>query len=424
MTLLNDRPRTRRRTPRMLAGVTALAASSALLATGIAPAPAQAAPDLPVVVCQPGDAAATEFGDTANCRKAAPAIIAKLGDGLLGLILPDAGINLSDLNSATAISLKPILGDFVDAGSATITGSGLASAISVAGTANANAHAIASAAISVGSLGGVADSRAIGGLGLSIATGMSKTSVLALPAGIAIALGMGENASATALGGFASAVGVLDAASGASDPKLSSAICTAAYGSAQVSDGVTGENFSSCTSVAFIFQKSQQGDGPVVYAIKNPFSLTFAAPLAPLNDLLDTVAALGIAAPFPASVTDILTGKVIPSFTSDLLRVTMTDDGPKLGTDLFGQTQTQQQVPAPADVTPVAESTVLAPEIAAAPAPEPTVVEPVVEPAPEPTVVEPVVESVADPVVDAPVVEPVVEEAAAPAADDSSLVTE
>lgn len=214
-----------------------------------------------------------------------------------------------------------------------------------------------SAAISVGSLGGASDANALGGLALSVAAGLSTTSARALPLGIAVALGMGEDASATALGGVATATGFLDAMSNAPDPTKSSTICTALYGQAQVTDHATGKNYSSCTSVAFLFQKSQQGEGPVVYSIKNPFSLTLASPLSPLNELLSMVDALGIAAPFPASVTNILTGNVVPAFTGDLVRVTMTDSGPKFELNLTGKPEAPA-APAPVPA-PVSESDVV-----------------------------------------------------------------
>ncbi|NLG46068.1 hypothetical protein [Gordonia sp. (in: high G+C Gram-positive bacteria)] len=355
-------------------------AASAALVVGAAPAHAAGAAGPPPLTCAAGEVVVPSTTvDSVECRDASPAILAKIGDALIPLILPDAGINLSALNSATAISLSPWFGDMFP-GSATIAGTGLASATAVGGTANATADAFLSGAISVGSLGATADSYGLGGLGLSIGAGLAQTSARALPGGIAVALGMGENASATALGGVAVATGFLKASINGPDPDKSSVVCTALYGTAEVTDGETGKHYASCTSVAFIFQKSQQGDGPVVYAIKNPFSLAFGSPLAPLNELLDTVSALGIEAPFPTAVTDILTGKVIPMFTSDLIRVTMTDDGPKFGTDLFGKKST---TPAPdADQPPAGQQVADVQRAAVPAASEPAaseVVTPVVE---------------------------------------------
>ncbi|MBY4570864.1 hypothetical protein ACN95_12655 [Gordonia sihwensis] len=354
---MDTRSRSRRqRRTRLTTGLTAVAASAALLAGGVGAAPANAAnglPDFPSHKCAPGQQTApSPVGDTVDCGAARPAVLAKIGDGLIGLVLPDLGLNLADMNSATAISLAPLFGTSYP-GAATIAGTGLASALAVGGTANAQADAFLSGAISVGSLGAVSDSRATGGLGLSIGAGVSETSVRALPLGVAIAMGLGENATATALGGVAVATGFLDGIANAPDPTKSSVICTALYGKAQVTDGETGKNYSSCTSVAFIFQKSQQGDGPVVYSIKNPFSLTLGSPLAPMTTLLDMVGALGIPAPFPDSVTGILTGNVIPTFSQDLIRIVMTDHGPRIETDLFAK----KPAPTPPATEPSTAST-------------------------------------------------------------------
>ncbi|MCF8608709.1 hypothetical protein L5G28_00820 [Gordonia sp. HY285] len=111
-------------------------------------------------------------------------------------------------------------------------------------------------------------------------------------------------------------------------------MCTALYGTASVSDG--GDNLSSCTSVLFIFQQSQQGDGPVVYAVKNPFSLALASPLAELLPVIGMAEQLGLELPFPKAVTDLLGVGFMPTFTDDLIRIVMSDDGPKIETDLFG----------------------------------------------------------------------------------------
>ena len=77
----------------------------------------------------------------------------------------------------------PLLAMLLVFGSATIAGTGLASATAVGGTANATADAFLSGAISVGSLGATADSYGLGGLGLSIGAGLAQTSARALPGG-------------------------------------------------------------------------------------------------------------------------------------------------------------------------------------------------------------------------------------------------
>ncbi|EGD54997.1 hypothetical protein [Gordonia neofelifaecis] len=350
MTSLDTRSPARRARPsRVLTGLTSIAASAAIVAAGVGAGAADAGNgpyDLPVVQCAPGQTAVpSDIGDSADCTAASPSIIAKVGDTLIGAVLPGLGISLADLNTASAISLAPLLGDMYP-GAATIAGTGLASAFASGGTANATADAFLSAAISIGALGSQADSHALGGLGLAVGAGVGGASANALPAGIALAFGLGETASATALGGVAAATGVLDGVAGVPDPAQSTVICTALYGRAQVTDGETGANYSSCTSLAFLFQKSQQGEGPVVYSIKNPFSLELTAPLAPMSSLLDLVGALGVETPFPPAVTDILMGKIIPTFTQDLVRVVMTDGGPKLETDLFGKSDAPS-APAP-----------------------------------------------------------------------------
>ncbi|GEE00145.1 hypothetical protein nbrc107696_05910 [Gordonia spumicola] len=400
--------------------------ATATLATGalVPVAPAHAADDLPTFTCNPGDAPA---GDpvlkwSTDCSTATPSVIAAGADAILGLIAP--GIKLGDLNKAIALPLD--LGsqwnpDLLFPGNATISGSGFASAIGAGGTGIAIADYVLSGAIGIGGLGGVGLAHAnLGGFALAAGIGDSKADAVALPGGIALAVGLGNNVKAVALGGVTAASGSLD------DPASVQTICTAVYGSATVTDPATGKTLSSCTSVMFVFQKSQQGDGPVVYAIKNPLSLALANPLKLLADFSSVQESMGIKLPIPKEVMNLLGGNIIPKFNDDLIRVVMTDSGPKIESDLFkGLGSTGSSEPAPvaatADVTPAAgvATKPAAPETPAAQAP-------VVEaPATEaPAVETPAVEApaVQAPVSEAPAAEVPAAEAPAsdaPAADEA-----
>lgn len=309
-------------------------ASLTLGAGGLMPAPAHAAEPLPSYSCEPGDAPQSSGTSTwsVNCSGGSRSIIATGADAIIDLLAPDLGIKLSDLNKAIAIPLDlggGVIPALMFPGEATISGSGFTSAIGVGGTGTATADDVLSGAIGIGALGakGSADSM-FGGLALAAAVGDAAADAQALPGGIALAIGLGTKASALAFGGVAAASGSLG-----SDAQ---AICTAVYGTASVSDSTTGKNVSSCTSVMFIFQKSQAGDGPVVYAIKNPFSLALSNPIKILADFASVQEALGITLPIPKSVMDVLGGNIIPEFTDDLIRIVMADDGPRVESDLFG----------------------------------------------------------------------------------------
>ncbi len=411
------------------------------------PAPAHAAegvPDLPSYSCNPGDPIKGDSTEhwSADCSTAAPSVIAKGVDAILGLIAPNLGIHLGDMNKAITIPLD--LGSQWDPqllypGNATISGSGFTSAIGAGGTGTAIADYVLSGAIGIGGLGGTGLAHAnLGGFALAAGIGDAKANAKALPGGIALAVGLGQNASATALGGIAAASGEHDGFTGKAQT-----ICTAVYGTAQVTDPTTGKNVSSCTSILFIFQKSQEGEGPVVYAIKNPLSLALGNPLKVLSDFSAVQEAMGIKLPIPKSVMDLLGGNIIPKFSDDLFRIVMTPEGPKLESDLFkpkadtapapttavvADKKAEPAVESPAVETPVVEAPAVETPAVETPAVEAPVVEsPAVEaPAVEAPVTEaPVVEAPVDaPAAEAPaaVEEPAVDEA--PAADDAPAAAE
>ena len=215
---------------------------------------------------------------------------------------------------------------------AKISGTGFASALTLLGNADATANDYVSGALALAFAG---DSSTVaeadfGSFATAFAFG-GEADARSLPAGIALAVNIGSNDSkavANALGGvtLASYVSGLGEAIGTE----AKTVCTAVYGSAQITEG--GQNVSSCTSVLFLFQQSQQGDGPVVYAIKNPLDVT-------LNGLMPDAAADFFATLVkgmggPAALGDILGLKLVPGFGSDLIRVEMGPDGPKLGSDV------------------------------------------------------------------------------------------
>ncbi|MCF8608708.1 hypothetical protein L5G28_00815 [Gordonia sp. HY285] len=317
-------------------GLLATFASATLIAGGMA-APASAAETtaLPTYSCDPGEGRTSDtvLKWSVDCSTATPSVIAQGADAILGLLAPDLGIKLGDLNKAIALPLD--LGSqwnpsLLFPGSATISGSGFASAMGVGGTGTAIADYVLSGAIGIGGLGATGLAHAnLGGFALAAGIGDAQANAKALPGGIALAVGLGNDATAIALGGVA-------AASGNGDLNEAQSICTAVYGSATVTDPTTGANLSSCTSVLFIFQKSQEGDGPVVYAIKNPLSLALGNPLKVLADFSAVQESLGIELPISKEIMELLGANIIPKFTDDLIRIVMSDDGPKIETDLFG----------------------------------------------------------------------------------------
>ena len=292
---------------RKAAGLVAAGAASALLAgTLTPPAPAEAAS---IIETLGGCLAGGANVGTSDCSEADKSIIAELGDGIIQLIAPDAlPFKLSDLNGAAGIF----------GGTAKIKGSGFNTAIGGLGDATANADLWLSGAISLGILGN-AHSSALFGLAAAVGALGGTANADALPGGVAIAsiVGMPDGtANSTALGGITAAI------ANVADPK---AVCTALYGTASVTDD--GDNVSSCTSVLFIFQQSQEGDDPVVYAIKNPLDIQLTGLMpeqvaAPILQILEALQA-------PAALGDILVGNFIPYFGSDIVNIQFVDGVPR-----------------------------------------------------------------------------------------------
>lgn len=322
------------------------------------------------------------------------------------------------------------------------------------GEANARADGYLSGALALAfAEGAVSDAHASpGGVAVAFSFG-GDTSARALPLGIALVsdVALGGSSSATALGGVALAQNA-----GFNDPdetfgRGAKTVCTALHAEASVSN--EGEHSSSCKSVLFIFQQSQEGDGPVVYAIKNPLDIGF-------NGLVNATAAklltdvIGMMQG-SAIFGDVLGLKLVPEFQSDLIWIEMGPKGPKVGTGLgdwlgrlTGQTRSSateavaatallDATTTPSDVaaksgeltpviapvepaakaeapvvdpTPSARTNAPTPQVPATPAPEVDASTPAAE---EPAVQEPAVQ---EPVVQEPVVqEPVVQESAAQA---------
>ncbi|MGW0037292.1 hypothetical protein [Gordonia sp. NPDC003376] len=403
--------RNRRRGRRRAAGVLVAAAATTALAVGATNSAAQAA----LVPTVNGYSAGCDAGDAevrggtflfsevlADCTGSSPSIVAQVADGLIGVFAPDLPVRLSTFNGANATTA--VLGVGPSA-YATIEGTGYASAlVALGGTATANAQNHVSGAIAVAGLGGTSNADAnLLGLALALTAGPGTANATALPGGIVIVDVLGDlipiggtvTAEATALGGIASALwNPIDGGQ---------AICTAVYATASVSRG--GNNIDSCTSVLFIFQKYQHGDGPEVYAIKNPFSVVLVSPLS--DSLAGSIATIAEALGIPEDVAALLAGQFIPKFDQDLIRVSFGPDGPDIGTDLFSTSTTTSArlasapavagaesvsdgvvadtggstVETPAatdsdDTTPSAEPEVTAPEVAAPEVSEPGVTEP------------------------------------------------
>ena len=291
-----------------------MAAAAALFAGGLTAPPAQAL-EIPGVTaeCAPGD----PVGDPpsgADCADASPWIAAPVIDAVIEALAPGLGVSVTDLNGAFVI-LGP--------GSSTISGNGFNMALGgLTGSATANAQTPLSGAIALG-IGGTSNATAsLGGISLAAAIG-GETNANALPLGVTVALGVGSDASATALGGFAGAFPTLNEAGDEQGPNQ--AVCTALYATASYTDA--GGGTTSCTSVLFIFQQSQDADGPVVYAIKNPLSLGLTSPLGALGTLLGG---------FSEELGVLAGTSFLPVFQEDLIRIVMNDDGPTIESDLFG----------------------------------------------------------------------------------------
>ncbi|GAA3958870.1 hypothetical protein [Gordonia caeni] len=306
--------RTRRRLSRSKVGAgVSVAAAAALFASGLTAPPAQAL-EIPGVSgeCAPGD----PVGDPpsgADCANASPWIVGPVIDAIIEAVAPDLGVNVTDLNRAFVI---------LGAGTSTISGSGFNMALGGFGNATANAQTPLSGAIAIG-VGGEANATAsLGSVSLAAAIG-GDANGNALPLGVTAVVAVGGDASATALGGFAGAFPTLNEEGDEQGPNR--AVCTALYATASYTD--TAGATTSCTSVLFIFQQSQDADGPVVYAIKNPLSLGLASPLGALESLLEL---------FDEDLAGLAGTGFLPVFEEDLIRIVMNDDGPTIESDLFG----------------------------------------------------------------------------------------
>lgn len=303
---------------------------------------------------------------SADCTGASPWLFSSVADAILGFVAPDiAGlVSVGGLNGALATS-----GPEVDLhnlsvlipGTATISGSGYTTAITLLG-----GQSTAKADYLFAGAGGIANAESLFGVSVATAIGRPATQELlgigsprvqnsanakSLPLGIAIAnssLTLGEvasglvsnvnqyRASTVALGGITAAYRSLDGSSGA--------VCTAAYGEARVHEQTLDDSGAvesskrthSCTSVLFIFQKQQNVDqhgGYVVYAIKNPLDIGLVSPFG--DNIADLVSEVGGGILDLGPLNDVLAGKFVPEFKSDLIRVVMTDSGPQVETDLF-----------------------------------------------------------------------------------------
>ena len=422
--MTTSQTRRNRRRRKAAAAAVAVGASAALLAgTTLTAPPAQAdllplsigsigelLPDV-IAACDAGDPEVSNglLGSSADCTNATPWLLTPVADAILGLVAPELAqlISIGGLNGALATSgLELDLSwggvDVVIPGTAVIAGSGYTTAITLlGGQSTAKADYVLAAAIAVAAAGGIANADALFGVSVASAVGRPATQIelwplpsvgsprvensanaRSLPLGIAIAnssitlseLATGtvanvpqHRASTVALGGITSAYRAVDGSQGA--------VCTALYGEARVhkqtldDDGnvVSSQRTNSCTSVLFIFQKQQnvgEHGGFEVYAIKNPFDVGLVSPFGDdiagfLSDVTGEAFELG-------ALNDLLAGRFVPEFQSDIIRVVMTDDGPKLETDLpewleslFGQTQTNSLLPLAAAATDDTAPTVL-----------------------------------------------------------------
>lgn len=145
-------------------------------------------------------------------------------------------------------------------------------------------------------------------------------------------------ANSVALGGVAAAYRSFDGSKGA--------VCSALYGEARVHEQTldddgnvsSSKRTNSCTSVLFIFQKQQNtekyGEGVTVYAIKNPFDVGLVSPYGDnladfVSDATGSIVNLG-------PLNDILAGKFVPEYQSDIIRLEVGPNGAmKVDTDLF-----------------------------------------------------------------------------------------
>lgn len=295
----------------LAAGALTAPSANALVPTRTAISAGCMAGDLEVA-----DASRTSFprinGPTADCTQARPALITRLADGVIGIFVDD--LDLQALNGAAA---------FAPNSTAVIKGRGHTLAVGggVGSSGHATAHALdyLSAAIAAGGMGSTANAFALMGVAAAAGVFGGDADASAWPGGIALAVSAnGAKASARALGGIAMASSAADRV-----------VCTAVFATATVSGG---SNSSTCTSLLFLFERYQVGDGPVSYAIKNPLSFGLVSPvsgdadLSAVRSLLDALGA--------GSVLDVATAGLIPAFRSDLIRLELHDDGVRLRTDL------------------------------------------------------------------------------------------
>lgn len=424
MTTSQTRRNCRRRTA---SAAVAVGASAALLAGTTLTAPPAQADLFPLSIGSIGDVlpvgvASCDAGDpeidtdllntaTADCTQSSPWLLTALADAVLGIVAPDiAGlVSIGGLNGALAtpgpegnVSLFPPNLSVYIPGSAAVSGTGYTTAVTVlGGQSSARADYILAAAVAVAATGGIATADALFGVSVATAVGRPATQASLLPAwdigsprvensatarslpfGIAIANssltvdevvgGLFANApqhraSTVALGGITSAYRAVDGSQGA--------VCTALYGEARVhkqtldddGDVVSSQRTNSCTSVLFIFQKQQNvGEHGAfeVYAIKNPFDIGLVSPFgddiaAFISDVTEGIINLG-------PLNDVLAGKFVPEFQSDVIRIVMDPAGPRIETDLptwleslFGSAQTNSLLPLAAVATDDTAPTVL-----------------------------------------------------------------
>ncbi|MFC0314790.1 hypothetical protein ACFQNE_00500 [Gordonia phosphorivorans] len=125
-TSLNRKNRRRKKA----AALVAVGASATLLAGGLVPAQSNATVVPGVATCTPGGVdGAWLLPASADCQKADPALIATVGDALLGLVMPNLGISLGTFNGALAtagleLNLVLIGGNVIIPGHASIAGTG------------------------------------------------------------------------------------------------------------------------------------------------------------------------------------------------------------------------------------------------------------------------------------------------------------
>lgn len=370
-------PSRRNRHRRRKAGVlVACGATAALLASGlpVAPADADVLEDLgAVLTCEAGSGVSTKTPDrdvtaplipdtgwvegqvgSVDCQDSDASIVAQVGDAILGLVLPDLPIGLASFNRAVIVpnpaSLTPTVWghSFFAPTNATIGGNGYTFALAaISADATADARNYLSGAIALAATGGTANANAnIFGAALATAIGANVIEIPgipgvkpsatadALPAGVAITIVAlnGDQARSKALGGIAMATSNPLDVLATPETGGAQAVCTAVYAEASV-QSQNGDNKSSCTGVLFIFQQYQKGaDGPIWYAIKNPFDVNLLSPMsATLTGGISTVLQLlGL----PEIAADALSGQFVPEFGSDIIRISFDGGTPQIETDL------------------------------------------------------------------------------------------